>query len=123
MISILGGGSWGPALGIHLARQGHQIKIWEFMEDRVKEMQSGVCPLLNNIPLPKTITISTNMQETLADTDLVLIAVPSSNLEATIKQAAPFLQKQPIIICSKGFGSGLRACFRRCIRSVWSDSR
>ena len=32
-ISIVGSGSWGVALGIYLAGQGHEVKIWSFSEE------------------------------------------------------------------------------------------
>ena len=38
-IAILGGGSWGTALAVHLAGNGHEIKVWEFIEEQAKEMQ------------------------------------------------------------------------------------
>ncbi len=33
-ISIIGSGSWGTALAIHLAKQGHNVKVWSFMRRR-----------------------------------------------------------------------------------------
>ena len=32
-ISIIGSGSWGVALSIHLAKMGHNIKIWSYSKD------------------------------------------------------------------------------------------
>ena len=32
-IAIIGSGSWGVALAVHLASLGHNIKIWSFMEE------------------------------------------------------------------------------------------
>lgn len=32
-IAIIGSGSWGVALAIHLAKLGNNIKIWSFAED------------------------------------------------------------------------------------------
>ena len=29
-IAIIGSGSWGVALAIHLAKNGHTIKIWSY---------------------------------------------------------------------------------------------
>ena len=27
-LAVLGGGSWGTALGAHLARSGHDVRLW-----------------------------------------------------------------------------------------------
>ena len=32
-IAIIGSGSWGVALSIHLAKLGNNIKIWSFMQE------------------------------------------------------------------------------------------
>ena len=31
-IAIIGSGSWGVALGIHLASMGNNVKIWSFSQ-------------------------------------------------------------------------------------------
>ena len=31
-IAIIGSGSWGAALGIYLAQNGNEVKIWSFNE-------------------------------------------------------------------------------------------
>ena len=35
-IAIIGSGSWGVALSIHLANMGHMVKIWSFAEDEAE---------------------------------------------------------------------------------------
>jgi len=32
-IAIIGSGSWGTALGIHLANLGNNVKIWSYNEE------------------------------------------------------------------------------------------
>jgi glycerol-3-phosphate dehydrogenase (NAD(P)+) len=104
-ITILGGGSWGTALAVHLAKNNHQIKIWEFMKVQADEMQNQrICKLLPEIKLPENIFVSSNMQEVFVNSELVLLVVPSDFVESTIEQSKQFIESQPIIICSKGFG-------------------
>lgn len=108
-ISILGGGSWGTALAVHLAKKKHQIKLWEFFEQQAREMQEKrECPLLPGVILPENIVISSNMGSMLQDTELVLLVVPSDKVESTLEKAKVHLQSQPLILCSKGFASGTR---------------
>ena len=108
-IAILGGGSWGTALAVHLAKKKYQVKIWEFFAEQASEMQeSRICPLLPDILLPKNIFISSNLEEVILDSGLILIVVPSDKVEVTMENAKPFIEKQPLIICSKGFGSDLK---------------
>lgn len=104
-IAILGGGSWGTALAIHL-EQKHSVKIWEFIEEQAKTMQEKrVCPIFPDAIIPGSIFISSNMKEILKDSELALIVVPSDKVEMTIRTASEYLSDQDIVICSKGFGS------------------
>lgn len=107
-ITILGGGSWGTALAIHLAKKNHQIKIWEFVEQQAKEMQEKrFCRLLPEAKLSENIFVSSQIKEVFPG-DLVLLVVPSEHAEKTIEQAKQYLENQPLIICSKGFAAGPR---------------
>jgi glycerol-3-phosphate dehydrogenase (NAD(P)+) len=108
-IAILGGGSWGTALAVHLAKKKFNIKVWEFFEEQAKEMQEKRhCKLLPGANLPENIFVSSNMQEVLKDSELVLIVVPSDKVESTVVSARAYIQDKPIVICSKGFASDLR---------------
>ena len=108
-IAILGGGSWGSALAITLAKNNHNIKIWEFFQEQAEEMQQKrVCKLLPNAHLPGNIFISHKIEEVLTQSEVVLLVVPSDKVEVTVEKARHFFSDQPIVICSKGFGGGLQ---------------
>lgn len=105
-ITILGGGSWGTALGVHLARNGHSINIWEFFDEQAQEMQvQRKCKLLPEVMLLSSINVYSDMVVALKGVELVLLVVPSDKVESTIRVAAPLLSDQPIVICSKGFSA------------------
>lgn len=108
-LSILGGGSWGTALAIHLAKNGHEVKVWEFLIQQAQEMQEKrICPLLSQAAIPENVFISSKMEEVLPESEAVFVVVPSDKVEATLNNAAAMLKEQPIIICSKGLASNLR---------------
>ncbi|HIH11090.1 TPA: NAD(P)-dependent glycerol-3-phosphate dehydrogenase [Candidatus Woesearchaeota archaeon] len=106
-IAILGGGSWGTALAVRLASNGHPVKVWEFFEKQATEMQQlRRCPLLPDVELSSLITVSHQLQEVLPQSTLILVVVPSDKVESTLHTAASLIQNQNIIICSKGFAPG-----------------
>ena len=91
-LAILGGGSWGTALAIHLSKK-HQVKVWEFVVEQAQEMQEKrVCPLLHQAHIPENVFISSKMEEVLPDCNIVMIVVPSDKVEATLENALAYLQ-------------------------------
>lgn len=107
-VAILGGGSWGSALAITLAKNNHSVNIWEFFQEQANEMQQKrVCKLLPDARLPDNIFISHKLEEVVPETDLILLVVPSDKVEATVMKARHLFSSQPVVICSKGFGEGL----------------
>ena len=108
-IAILGGGSWGSALAITLAKNKHQVKIWEFVPAQAQEMQEKrFCKLLPDAKLPENIFVSHLIEDVLPASDLVLLVVPSDKVEATVIKTKHLFSNQPVVICSKGFGDGLQ---------------
>ncbi len=103
-IAIIGSGSWGVALAIHLAKFGNNIKIWSFMEEERDLINNEhKCKFLPNITLPKNITCSTDYKEVIDKSSFILHVTPSKFTRSTFKQYKEYVQNKPIIICSKGF--------------------
>ena len=46
-IAIIGSGTWGVALAIHLAKAGNNIKMWSFSEEEAKELYDKLVSLLH----------------------------------------------------------------------------
>jgi len=102
-IAIIGSGSWGTALAIHLANLGNNVKIWSFEEEEAKLINDKKCKFLPNIELPEGIYCSTNIEEVIIGADLILHVTPSKFTRETFKKYKEYITNQPIIICSKGF--------------------
>ena len=103
-IAIIGSGSWGVALAIHLASLGNKIKIWSFMEEERNLINNEKkCKFLPNVVLPEGIYCSTDFEEVLKDVELILHVTPSKFTRSTFKQYKQYVGKTPIVICGKGF--------------------
>ncbi len=102
---VIGAGSWGTALAIHLARQ--QQSVWLLGRDTVQMGQMAVerCNrrYLPAIPFPDRLTpISTLPTDTPFES--ILLAVPSHAFRSTLHAYAPLLdQVQAIAWATKGF--------------------
>ena len=103
-IAIIGSGSWGVALAIHMARLGHNIKIWSFLKEEADLINNEKrCKFLPGIELPDNIEATQSFEECVKDSDYIFHVTPSKVVRNTVKQYKEFLKNQPIIMCSKGF--------------------
>ena len=53
-IGIIGSGSWGIALAVHLAKIGHKIRVWSFMQEEADLINNErKCKFLPNVTIPE----------------------------------------------------------------------
>lgn len=106
-IAIIGSGSWGVALAIHLADMGHNIKIWSFAKEEADLINNEKkCMFLPKVTIPNNIICSLDFKEVIEGTDMVLVVTPSKFTRNTVKQFKQYIKNQQVIICSKGLESG-----------------
>ena len=88
---VLGSGGWGTAIALLLHKNANAVTLWSHNAEKAEEMrQSRYNPLLQNVSIPKGISI-TNDLNCLKTAELVVFAPPSFALRAVAKQAAPYL--------------------------------
>lgn len=105
-ICIIGSGSWGCALAIHLGNLGHEIKIWSYDEEEKKFINDKrTCKFLPNSVIPENVTCTLDYKEAIENSDIILHITPSKFTRETVKKYKEYVTNQPIIICSKGFES------------------
>ncbi len=111
--SVLGAGSWGTALALVLARNGHDVTLWGHdpaLLEGIAQTRSNP-RYLSDIPLPSTIYPEATMAKAVSQADSVLIAVPSAAFASTLTQLAAVIPHHiPVIWATKGLdaeGGGL----------------
>jgi glycerol-3-phosphate dehydrogenase (NAD(P)+) len=99
-VTVLGGGSWGTALAVHLARQNHAVRLWVRDPALADDLTSARfnANYLPDIMLPPSVSVTHKIAEALAGSELVLVAVPSHGYRAVLKSAAPHLAKSTVIV-------------------------
>ena len=108
-IAVLGAGSWGTALAVHLGRVGHDVRLWardvQVAADISTRRANAI--YLPDVSLPETVVVTASIPEALSDTDLVVSAIPSHGCRAVMRQAAAFLQADATIVsATKGLENG-----------------
>lgn len=104
-IAIIGSGSWGVALAIHLVKNGHKIKIWSYEKEEADLINNQKkCKFLPNVEIPDNIECKLDYEEVIKGADLILQVTPSKFTRNIVRQYAKYVdvKKQPIIVCSKG---------------------
>ena len=104
-VTIIGSGSWGSALAIYLASKGQKVKIWSFSgEERDEINNEKKCRFLPNVKLPEGIYATSDYQEALEGSEIILHVTPSKFVRSTMSGYKEFVKEnQMIIMCSKGF--------------------
>lgn len=103
-INIIGSGGWGTAIAIMLAKCGHDILLWSYMEQESRDLEEyrENKPFLPGIRIPESVNFTWDISKC-ANADLIITAVPSHAMRTTAKNLAPFLSKGQLVLnISKG---------------------
>jgi len=107
-LGILGGGSWGTALGILWARNGHGVDLWlRNKEDATRfQAENRNTRYLPDIEFPSGIQLHTDLAAPLAN-EVICLAIPLQAYRKFLTHIKPQLtEKHKLILVSKGIELG-----------------
>ena len=115
-ITVLGIGGWGTALALLLLDNGHQVTLWSHAPGRCALLrQAGENPRLPGIPLPPELALTESL-DCVADSGLVVMAVPSFAVRETARMIAPLLRKGAVVVSTaKGIEKDTALCLTQVI--------
>jgi glycerol-3-phosphate dehydrogenase (NAD(P)+) len=105
-VAVLGSGSWGTALAVHLARSGHRVVLWGIETDELTAMARDRVNsrYLPGVTLPDGIEIEHDFGRAVAPADQLLVVVPSHAFREVLERAKPLLRPgQRVAWATKGF--------------------
>lgn len=99
-ISVLGAGSWGTALALLLYHNGHEVTLWSALEDEVAMLleKREHTSKLPGVKLPEEIAITSDLEGSLKNPDVAVLAVPSPFTRSTAQRMTPFTKKGQIVV-------------------------
>lgn len=99
-VAVLGGGSFGTAIANIIACNGHATFLW--MRDLALATQYQQSRensrYLPGYRLNDGLTITSELQDAVANSDLVFVSIPSHSFRAVTRQVLPYLKNSAIVI-------------------------
>lgn len=100
-IAVIGGGAWGTALSIVLARGGrHHVHLWAYEPEVVESIQTKRINelFLPGYALPDGVSATHEFAHALTDATLVLTVMPSHHARQLFEQMHPLLARDAIVV-------------------------
>lgn len=99
-VGVIGAGSWGTALSVLLADNGHQVTIWSIDENEVKMLDEKREHLMKlpGVKLSDSMKITGDLKVAVTGKDFLVLAVPSPFTRATAKKMSAYVVKGQIIV-------------------------
>jgi glycerol-3-phosphate dehydrogenase (NAD(P)+) len=104
--AVLGAGSWGTALAIHLGNVGHHVTLWGRDRALIEEMAARRAnpTYLPDLTFPLPLAPTPSLADALAGARHVIVAVPSHGLRTVVRMALPHLPAGAVLVsATKGF--------------------
>jgi glycerol-3-phosphate dehydrogenase (NAD(P)+) len=119
-VAIIGAGGWGTALAATLARTDRRVSLWVYEADLAEGMsETRENPVyLPSIRIPKSVHVSNSMISVLADSRIVIMAVPSHVFRSVVQQMAPLVQPDTIFVSAT---KGIETCTLMRMSQVITD--
>lgn len=123
-ISVLGAGSWGTALAIQAAKNGCHTMLWghnpEHMSCLATEKENK--RYLPNLNLPESLELTSNLENAVKFSHILLISVPSHAFKDTLEKIKPYISPQTKIAwATKGFNPADGALLDQLVSQVLSS--
>lgn len=104
-VVVLGAGSWGTALAIVLAENGHNTLIWSHREEQANEINTMHTnkKYLPNTVLPESLRATSDLQVAAQHGSTIVMAVPTKGIREVCVNISRYLEQSALFVhVSKG---------------------
>lgn len=120
-VTILGAGSWGTALAIHLARLEHEVALWarndEFARRLAADRENRV--YLPGARFPPHLRPTGSLADACTGTDVVVVVCPSAGVRALAEAVRPLLPARAVVVSAS---KGVEGDTRKTMSAVLEDA-
>ena len=99
-VAIIGTTTWGMTLGVVLARNGLDVRLWARTEQECLRLQNGQhhAEAVSAVTLPDKLSISASLPEVMEDAEAVIMAVPSQRMRDNMKAVSGYLKNSMLVV-------------------------
>ncbi len=98
-IAVLGAGSWGTALSIVLADNGHDVRLWSHRKEQADTInQTHRNDRYLDVNLPETLKAYANLDEAISGAEAIVLVVPTKAIRQVCNSLTGKLPKDVTII-------------------------
>lgn len=123
-MTVIGAGSFGTALAIALARNGHNVLLWGYNSQHIKKLQEQRCNqvYLPDVRFPENLFLEASLETAITASDNILIAVPSHVFHQVLYNIEPYLdQHSRVIWATKGLEHGTGRFLQEVAREILGE--
>lgn len=124
-ISVIGAGSYGTALAITLARNGHPVLLWGHNPQRVAQLQAERCntAFLPDVVFPDNLVPEADLATVVSASRDLLVVVPSHVFGDVLTQLKPHLRADSRIVwATKGLEKETGRLLQDVAREILGDA-
>ncbi|MFK8258794.1 NAD(P)H-dependent glycerol-3-phosphate dehydrogenase [Erwinia sp. AnSW2-5] len=124
-MSVIGAGSYGTALAITMARNGHDVVLWGHNPQHQAQLQADRCntAFLPDVPFPDTLRLETDLAAAIAASRDLLVVVPSHVFGDVLKQIKPHLRADSRLVwATKGLEKETGRLLQDVAREILGDT-
>lgn len=116
-MTVIGAGSYGTALAITLARNGHDVVLWGHDPKHVAALEQARCnqAFLPDVSFPDSLYMEASLQKAIEASRNILVVIPSHVFGDVLQQIKPFLRQDARVVWAT---KGLEAHTGRLLQDV-----
>jgi glycerol-3-phosphate dehydrogenase (NAD(P)+) len=99
-VALLGAGSWGTALAVTLARNGHTVRVWDIDTVHLQAMgrDRENKKFLPGVVLPNGVIPEVDSKRMLAEADVVVFSVPAQHFRQAFSAAVEHVPGDALVV-------------------------